>query len=175
MGASLTHVHVPGRAVSTDELDTNEEIEIGMGFHNEEGFERVKADLSGLVQALLKQLLDSTDKDRGFMEVAPGEPGVSLVNNLGDTSPLEPGAATLELVNQLSQSYGITPVRVLSGTYVSSLNGLGFSATLLGWSMTDSPNFSTDRSSLADGFRPHLRKTRRVFPAATLSIKVLLT
>ncbi|KAI0390873.1 Dak1 domain-containing protein [Xylariaceae sp. FL0594] len=131
VGASLAHVHVPGRAVSTDELSTNDKIEIGMGIHNEEGFGRVKTDLRGLVKALLEQLLDTTDKDRGFMEIAQGVPVVLLVNNLGGISPLELGAATLELVDQLDQTYGIFPVRVLSGTYMSSLNGLGFSATLL--------------------------------------------
>lgn len=65
VGASLAHVHVLGRSVFTDELDGNDEIEIGMGIRNEEGFGRVRTDLPGLVQTLLKQLLDTSDTDRG--------------------------------------------------------------------------------------------------------------
>ncbi|KAG9719945.1 dihydroxyacetone kinase, partial [Aureobasidium melanogenum] len=47
IGSSLSHVHVPGRKVTEageDEL-TFEEVEIGMGIHNEAGSERTKADL----------------------------------------------------------------------------------------------------------------------------------
>jgi dihydroxyacetone kinase len=94
VGASLAHVHVPGRAVSTDELGTNEEIEIGMGIHNEEGFGRVKTNLTGLIEVLLKQLLDITDKDRAFIEVGRDQPIALMVNNLGGLSPLELGAVT---------------------------------------------------------------------------------
>ena len=131
VGASLSHVHVPGRVVSKDELDGNDEIEIGMGIHNEEGFGRVKTDLQGLISTLLKQLLDTSDKDRGFIEIKSGEPAVLMINNLGGLSQLELGAVTTEVYKQLGDNYGIIPKRVLAGTYMSSLNGLGFSVTLL--------------------------------------------
>ncbi|EOO03350.1 putative dihydroxyacetone kinase protein [Phaeoacremonium minimum UCRPA7] len=131
VGASLSHVHVPGRVASKDELDGNDEIEIGMGIHNEEGFGRVKTDLQGLISMLLKQLLDTSDKDRGFIEIKSGEPAVLMINNLGGLSQLELGAVTTEVYKQLGDNYGIIPKRVLAGTYMSSLNGLGFSVTLL--------------------------------------------
>lgn len=131
VGASLSHVHVPGRVVAKDELDGNDEIEIGMGIHNEEGFGRVKTDLQGLITTLLKQLLDTSDKDRGFIDIKRGESVVLMINNLGGLSQLELGAATTEVVGQLGKTYGIVPKRVLAGTYMSSLNGLGFSVTLL--------------------------------------------
>ncbi|KAI2626740.1 Dak1 domain-containing protein [Hypoxylon sp. NC1633] len=131
VGASLAHVHVPGRSASTDELNVNDEIEIGMGIHNEEGFGRVKTNLTGLVQTLLKQLLDTTDSDRGFIEIKGGSPVILMVNNLGGLSNLEMGAVTTELSKQLLGTYSISPIRVLCGTYMSSLNGMGFSATLL--------------------------------------------
>lgn len=131
VGASLAHVHVPGRAVSTDELNANDEIEIGMGIHNEEGFGRVKTDLTGLVRTLLKQILDTSDSDRGFIEIRGGTSVVLMVNNLGGLSNLELSAVTTEISKQLLETYNISPVRVLCGTYMSSLNGMAFSATLL--------------------------------------------
>lgn len=169
VGASLAHVHVPGRAVSADELDTNEEIEIGMGIHNEEGFGRVKTDLSGLIGTMLKQLLDQSDKDRAFIDIQKGEDVVLLVNNLGGLSVLELGAAANEAVSQLGQTYGLSPKRVMAGTYMSSLNGLGFSITLLkladpswlglvdapteasGWLPAVNPTESTEGPSVVQG------------------------
>jgi dihydroxyacetone kinase len=131
VGASLSHVHVPGRAKDADELTSNDEIEIGMGIHNEEGFGRVKTDLSGLVKTMLAQLLDLSDKERGFLELKKGDDAVLLVNNLGGLSQLEVGAVVNEVSQQLASTYGVYPKRILSGTYMSSLNGLGFSVTLL--------------------------------------------
>ncbi|KAF4834990.1 Dihydroxyacetone kinase 1 [Colletotrichum tropicale] len=131
VGASLSHVHVPGRAPSGDELSSNEEIEIGMGIHNEEGFGRVKDSLSGVVSTMLNQLLDQKDADRAFIRIQKEDKVVLMINNLGGLSQLELGAITNEVISQLREGHGIQPRRVLSGTYMSSLNGLGFSITLL--------------------------------------------
>ncbi|KAH8887610.1 dihydroxyacetone kinase [Thozetella sp. PMI_491] len=131
VGASLAHVHVPGRSKDHDELDTSDEIEIGMGIHNEEGFGRVRTDIDGLVATLLQQLLDTKDKDRGFIEINRSEPVALMVNNLGGLSQLELGAVTAEVSKQLLEKYGLVPKRVMGGTYMSSLNGQGFSITLL--------------------------------------------
>ncbi|CAM1504901.1 Fc.00g024920.m01.CDS01 [Cosmosporella sp. VM-42] len=131
VGASLAHVHVPGRAASNDDLGYIEEIEIGMGIHKEEGFSRIKTSLAGLVSTMLKQLLDQSDKDRAFINIHSGDSVALLINNLGGLSQLELGSITCEVVSQLSHSHGIRPKRVLAGTYMSSLNGLGFSITLL--------------------------------------------
>ncbi|KAL7812956.1 dihydroxyacetone kinase [Trichoderma aethiopicum] len=129
VGASLAHVHVPGRELIQDEL--GDEIEIGMGIHNEEGFARVKTTLKGLVETMLKQLLDQSDTDRAYINVKSGDEVVVMVNNLGGISPLELGAITTEVIDQLDTSYHIKPARLLSGTYMTSLNGLGFSITIL--------------------------------------------
>lgn len=140
VGASLAHVHVPGRDITPDEL--GDEIEIGMGIHNEEGFGRVKTTLPGLVATMLQQLLDQSDTDRAYIEVKPrqenndntnnsNEEVIVMINNLGGVSALELGAITAEVVDQLAATYRIRPARLLSGTYMSSLNGMGFSITLL--------------------------------------------
>lgn len=129
VGASLSHVHVPGREVVADVL--GDSIEIGMGIHNEEGFGRVKTTLPGLVGTMLQQLLDQSDSDRAFINIKPSDEFVVLVNNLGGLSPLEIGAITTEVIDQLAGTYDARPVRVLSGAYMTSLNMLGFSITLL--------------------------------------------
>ncbi|KIW03430.1 dihydroxyacetone kinase [Verruconis gallopava] len=132
VGASLSHVHVPGRdKVSAEEELEEEEIEVGMGIHNEAGSERVKTDLVGLVKKMLAQLLDQTDKERAFLNIPKGAKVVLLVNNLGGVSVLEMGGIVDEVVRQLQDTWGLEPVRTLLGTFMTSLNGMGFSISLL--------------------------------------------
>ncbi len=140
VGASLERVHVPGRA-EADGADglalAPGEVEIGMGIHNEPGSARERQPgLAALVGRMLGQMLDRTDVDRAFLNVNSNEV-VLLVNNLGGVSPLELGGITAEVVGQLGSHWGIHPVRVLAGTYMTSLNGLGFSITLLNVVNTD--------------------------------------
>lgn len=137
IGASLSHVHVPGRAGAEEGEGAEEgrlgmdEVEIGMGIHNEPGSERTKADLAGTVKIMLKYMLNTSDQDRGFLHVDKQDETVLMINNLGGVSVLELGGITSEVVAQLEKDYGIRPVRILAGTYMTSLNGLGFSITLL--------------------------------------------
>ena len=134
VGASLDHVHVPGRGPpdpKSDERLTTEEIEIGMGIHNEAGSHRARTDLPGLIKTLLAQLLDWKDEDRAFLAIDAKDRVVLLVNNLGGVSVLELGGITAEIATQLYETYGIKPVELLAGTYMTSLNGPGFSVTLL--------------------------------------------
>jgi dihydroxyacetone kinase len=135
VGASLSHVHVPGRTV--DDPGTglkDDEIELGMGIHNEDGSERLgggSTDLPALVRKMLAQLLDLTDLDRAFLEITSVDDVVLLINNLGGVSPLELGGIVAEVVGQLKGTYGLRLRRVLAGTYMTSLNGLGFSISIL--------------------------------------------
>ncbi|KAL2207736.1 dihydroxyacetone kinase [Sarocladium strictum] len=137
VGASLEHVHVPGRSADSgeDSLALGE-VEIGMGIHNEPGSARAKLDLPQLVERMLTQLLDQSDKDRAFVNVNSNEV-VLLINNLGGVSVLELGGITAEVVSQLSSKHNIKPVRIISGTFMTSLNGLGFSISLLNVVNTD--------------------------------------
>ncbi|CAM1504780.1 Fc.00g023710.m01.CDS01 [Cosmosporella sp. VM-42] len=130
VGASLEHVHVPGHAVDEAQRLKTGEVEVGMGIHNEPGCGKQRADLPQLVELMLAQLLSQTDPDRAFLNFDSSEV-VLLVNNLGGVSVLEMNGITTEVVTQLEQSYNIRPVRILSGTYMTSLNGLGFSISLL--------------------------------------------
>ena len=76
------------------------------------------------------------DEDRAFLKVNSNEV-VLLVNNLGGVSVLELGGITAEVVGQLEKTYNIKPVRILAGTYMTSLNGLGFSISILNVVNTD--------------------------------------
>lgn len=131
VGASLQHVHVPGRAALEDERATSDEVELGMGIHNEEGCMRLTIDLPSLVTKMLSQLLDESDTDRAYISVKSGDPVALLINNLGSVSCLEIGGITEEVCQQLQSTYEIVPARVLSGTFMSSLNGNGFSISIL--------------------------------------------
>ncbi|KAG8631113.1 hypothetical protein KVT40_000253 [Elsinoe batatas] len=131
IGSSLSHVHVPGRGTDDVEELAVGEVEVGMGIHNEAGSEKAKTDLPSLVEKMLKYTLDQSDKDRAFSTIYKGDDVVLLVNNLGGVSPLELGGITNEVAEQLEKSHGIKPARILSGTFMTSLNGLGFSISLL--------------------------------------------
>lgn len=135
VGTSLGHVHIPGRAEGPSEGTASNQAELGMGIHNEPGC-RVLAprpSLPSLIDTMLDQLLDEADADRAYVAFSDREKSgniVLLVNNLGGVSPLEFGGITTSVVRALAQR-SIRPVRLLSGTYMTSLNGPGFSITLL--------------------------------------------
>jgi len=157
-------VHVPGRAAPKAGSEGGlafGEVEIGMGIHNEQGSGREKADLPELVKKMLKQLLDQEDKDRAFLNVNSNEV-VLLINNLGGVSVLELGGITAEVVSQLEKSYNIKPVRILAGTYMTSLNGQGFSISILNVVNTDIGGPSMiqllDAPSEAAGWTAPIRK-----------------
>ncbi|GAD95196.1 dihydroxyacetone kinase [Paecilomyces variotii No. 5] len=132
VGASLEHVHVPGR-----EVDPNAEqlspgvVEVGMGIHNEPGSHRVKCTVEELIKTMLQQLLDQNDKDRAFVSYKPGDKFLLFINNLGGVSALELSGITSEVHRQLGKDYKIAPVRTIQGAFQTSLNGLGFSVSLL--------------------------------------------
>ncbi|KAL1899931.1 hypothetical protein Sste5346_002797 [Sporothrix stenoceras] len=135
VGTSLGHVHIPGRAEDASESSASNQAELGMGIHNEPGCRVLspRPSLPSLIDTMLDQLLDETDADRAYVAFSDKEKNgniVLLVNNLGGVSPLEFGGITTSVVRALAQR-GIRPVRLLSGTYMTSLNGPGFSITLL--------------------------------------------
>jgi dihydroxyacetone kinase len=131
IGSSLAHVHVPGRREPEEDELAEGLVEIGMGIHNEAGSERKSTDLPGLVKTMLSHCLDVADQDRSFSKITDKDDVVLLVNNLGGVSPLELSGITNEVVEQLADSFKIKPVRIMAGTFMTSLNGLGFSVSLL--------------------------------------------
>ena len=130
IGSSLEHVHIPGRGVPEDTIPHGQ-VEIGMGIHNEPGSLRAEANLVDVISTMLLQLLDHNDKDRCYVTHESGDKFILLINNLGCASVLELSGITDEVHRQLERDYQIKPVRVIQGTFLSSLNGLGFSISLL--------------------------------------------
>ena len=133
LGASLEHVHVPGRMPDphSDGIVPHDEIEVGMGIHNEPGSHRVKATLEELVKTMLAQLLNQSDEDRAFVKYDASDKFVLLINNLGGVSTLELSGITTEVSLQLEKDYQIKPIRTIQGMFLTSLNGVGFSVSLL--------------------------------------------
>jgi dihydroxyacetone kinase len=82
------------------------------------------------VDEMLRQLLDPSDDERAFLANRT-ESMVLLINNLGGLSVLELGSITTEIVDRLHSQYNINLARIFAGTFMTSLNGPGFSITLL--------------------------------------------
>lgn len=133
VGVGLEHCHVPGTTAGETHLGASE-IEIGMGIHNESGAQRVSPvpPLNELVQTLLDLLLSQNDPERGFLPTqGSGKDNVVLlVNNLGGVSELELAGIAREVVTALA-GRGVSVQRLISGTFMTSLNMPGFSLTLL--------------------------------------------
>jgi len=133
VGVGLEHCHVPGTAAAEAHLSSSE-IEIGMGIHNEAGAQRVSPvpPLTVLIDILLDLLLSKKDPERGFLPTqGSGKDNVVLlVNNLGGVSELELAGIAREVVTSLV-GRGVSVQRLISGTFMTSLNMPGFSLTLL--------------------------------------------
>ena len=107
-----------------------------MGIHNERGSRKIKPQPStaGLIAEMLAALLDTTDKERNYLQKSPINyisEVVLLINNLGGLSVLEISSLTNIVLEHLQIRYSIWQCRVYAGTFLSSLNGPGFSITLL--------------------------------------------
>ncbi|KAM5346820.1 hypothetical protein ACJ41O_009825 [Fusarium nematophilum] len=132
IGVSLDHVHIPGQPLNAQQLLAADEIELGMGIHNEPGAKLLKPqpELGELVDSMLAYMLDESDKDRGYVAFSDASHTVLMVNNLGSLSVLELSAIATTVIRRLKHR-GVEPSRVYSGTFMTSLNGPGFSITLL--------------------------------------------
>lgn len=144
--AALDHCHVPGRSeLGQIPEDT---IEIGLGIHNEpvcrfhhfalalelsQGRFTVspQPSIQDLIGRLLKLLCDPKDEDRAYVEFKPDDEVVLLLNNMGGMSVLEMGATANETLKQLRETWGISPVRIYQGSFVTSMNMPGVCLSLL--------------------------------------------
>jgi dihydroxyacetone kinase len=132
IGIGLEHCHVPGTAVSESRLDTTE-VEIGLGIHNEPGNKRIPLGrLDDLIPQLIDLVANTSDTERGFLPFQNDgqDEVVLLVNNLGGMSELEL-SGVVSATQKVLQQRKIKVARVLSGSFMTSLNMPGFSLTLL--------------------------------------------
>ncbi|RSM04034.1 hypothetical protein CDV31_010224 [Fusarium ambrosium] len=126
VAASLDRCNVPGRA--NQESLPIDQLEFGMGIHNEPGVKREKIPT---LETTIQKALDIMFTQKANMwQPKTGQRVALMVNNLGGLSVLELGIIADEVVSQL----GVRDIeigRCLVGSFVTSLDGPGFSVTLL--------------------------------------------
>lgn len=142
IGVGLHHCQIPGAQATSHEHDTlgSNEIEIGMGIHNEPGYKRQElSDLDQVVSDVMTILTSTTDKDRSFLpfhlQDSSSTKGITndvilLINNLGSISQLEMGAIVKSAGSWLEKN-GFQVKRAISGTFTTSLDMSGFSISLV--------------------------------------------
>jgi dihydroxyacetone kinase len=132
LGVAFDHCHVPGSSSSFVSLGPNE-LELGMGIHNETGFLKTNMmPAKQLVTQMMNMLVDQNDKDRSYLNLSfTSTSVVMLVNNAGGTAMLELNVVVKEAVEYLGKMKNIVLERVFIGSFVTSLNMPGFSITLL--------------------------------------------
>jgi len=69
IGVSLNHCTLPGQSEVVS-LATDE-IELGMGIHNEPGTRKIspQPEITRLIDSMLDHLLNMDDQDRGYLEI----------------------------------------------------------------------------------------------------------
>lgn len=122
MGVALTSCTVPAAGGPTFQIGA-EEMEMGVGIHGEPGRRRVKLtradDIAGeLTGAVLADL-----------SLKRGQEVLLLVNGFGGT-PLMELYVMVNAANKVLAAAGVKPVRVLTGSYVTSLEMAGCSVTV---------------------------------------------
>jgi len=123
MGIALSSCTVPQAGRPTFELG-EDEMEVGVGIHGEPGRRRMKlATAAGITAMLLEPILD----DLPFLA---GDRVLALVNGLGGTPLMELYVVYNELA-KLCAARGLTIVRNLIGTYMTSLEMAGCTITLV--------------------------------------------
>ncbi|KAJ2784554.1 Dihydroxyacetone kinase 2, partial [Coemansia linderi] len=127
IGCALNAASVPGQGLPR--VLGDDEIEIGMGIHNEPGFETKKPQPADI---LIPSLVDHIVSSAPFKKAHPGRTGrvILMVNNLGATSNLELGLVT-KLAVEAARDRGLEPVRIYSGTFMTGLAMPGVSISLL--------------------------------------------
>ncbi|RSL98317.1 hypothetical protein CDV31_012632 [Fusarium ambrosium] len=166
IGASLGRVQIPGQPCASNQVPETA-IELGMGIHNESGAQLLqpRPSLSDLLDLMLQRLLDTSDPERGYVDfgISPDNV-VVMVNNLGSLSVLELSAITTKVVRKLGER-GIRPRRVYSGSFMTSLDGPGFSITCLRvdaeiLSYLDAPTSALGWTSSSTWDEPETRASR---------------
>ncbi len=123
MGMALTSCTVPAKGSPTFDLPENE-IEIGIGIHGEPGRRRVPiATARDTAEMLAEPVLADLD-------FTHGDGVLALVNGMGATPLLELYLMYGEIAAILEKA-GVTVVRSLVGSYVTSLDMAGCSLTLV--------------------------------------------
>jgi dihydroxyacetone kinase-like protein len=122
MGVALTSCIVPAAGTPTFQIGPDE-MEMGVGIHGEPGRRRVKlASADDIAAELTGAILND-------LSLAPGQDVLLLVNGFGGT-PLMELYVMVDAVRKVLGAAGVTVVRHLTGSYVTSLEMAGCSVTV---------------------------------------------
>lgn len=148
INAGLDHVHISGYKSDADfgKLKPNE-LEIGLGIHNEPGVQKLDhiPHNEELVSTLLRMILDTSDKERGFFKYSPGDKIVLLINNLGGVPVLEEKNILFSALEILKSEYNIKPVRIYTGRYITSFNAQIFTISLFNATTAETKTFDLNK------------------------------
>ncbi|MBN3316419.1 TKFC cyclase, partial [Atractosteus spatula] len=127
LGVSLSPCSVPGSCPNF-ELPPGE-MELGLGIHGEPGIKRSKV---GTADEVVKFMIDHmTDpSSQSHLPLKAGDTVVLVVNNLGSLSCLELAIVKGSAIRYLEER-GVCIARVMSGTFMTSLEMAGVSLTLM--------------------------------------------
>uniref|UniRef100_A0A3Q3FNV2 Triokinase/FMN cyclase n=1 Tax=Labrus bergylta TaxID=56723 RepID=A0A3Q3FNV2_9LABR len=127
LGVSLSPCSVPG-CLPSFELPPGE-MELGLGIHGEPGIKRSQV---ASADEIVKTMIDHiTNPDsQSHLSVNSGDSVVVCVNNLGALSCLEMAVVTRATIICL-ESRGVVVARVMSGSFMTSLEMAGVSLTLM--------------------------------------------
>ncbi|CAG5929407.1 unnamed protein product [Menidia menidia] len=127
LGVSLSPCSVPGCLPSFD-LPQGD-MELGLGIHGEPGIKRSKvASADEVVKTMIDHM--TSPASQSHLPLKSGDSVVLCVNNLGALSYLEMAVVTRASVICL-ESRGVVVARVMSGTFMTSLEMAGVSLTLM--------------------------------------------
>ncbi|KAE9548818.1 hypothetical protein FO519_007971 [Halicephalobus sp. NKZ332] len=124
-GVSLEPCAIPGK--SRMFVLNESEMELGLGIHGEPGCQRSQMQSAGeIVDEILGKLTSSSRLNLNAWDRI-----VVFLNNLGSTSQIEMNILSGEILQWLSTNGFHNIVRFISGTGMTSIDGHGFSITIL--------------------------------------------
>lgn len=131
MGVALTSCTVPAAGKPTFQIGAGE-MEVGVGIHGEPGRRRVPL---ASADAIAAELTGAVIKD---LALKAGQEVILLVNGFGGT-PLLELYLMVNAVHKVLGDAGVTVVRHLTGSYVTSLEMAGCSVTV---TLADAPTLA---------------------------------
>ncbi|CAO3634674.1 unnamed protein product [Cunninghamella blakesleeana] len=135
LGVALNHCHVPGTSSNQQQAILPNEMELGTGIHNEPGLKKLNImSVNPLVNHMLQLLIHPKDEDHHYLTFNKNKknPIILQINNYGGTPSIEFNVIIKETVESIITHFPYIQLeRVLSGSFVTSLNMLGFSLSLI--------------------------------------------
>lgn len=121
IGVAFSSCNIPGR--EKENRIKEGFVELGLGIHNEPGVETIEyKNLEHLVGRMIEKLLGEYPKTEGNF--------VIMINNLGTCTSMEMGLIVREVFLYFNKNLQKEPLRIYSGSYMTSFDMKGFSITL---------------------------------------------